>query len=338
MKTSQLSIIASLVLSLPLFAGDLIPYKDFYVSVETNDWFARRDEGDRLNVSVSISRSADKPNGSSSIRVYCYTFESWQRMLTDDDIEAFLAAGDAAQEGEEFRHVVTTETFRGDQETIYEVVNVGGEKLVRMSRGVEQAEFVPAEAAKVRAALAQARSAEAWYKKLLLDEVLPEPNDEARPPRSSSYNLISTIGTVSGKGLGYEVAATSFSSEGDPEYRIEHELCLYSEEGEETGSLSGDWVADLLKEISIALDATVNGRAYSFQSNEVAGSSYSVTVNLATMEADVELQPGNFFNNREASRGHFGKAQLADIRKLISDYENRAKWFQANERLFYTKN
>ncbi len=337
MKTYPSFLVLLLLLVLPLSGGDLIPFNNFFVSVETKDWLNQREEGARLNVTVRVSRSAEEPKGSTSIDVDCYEFEAGQRMLSDADIKAFLAAGDAAQKDKEFREVVTTKTYRGDKETTYEVVDVSGKKLIRMSRGEEKAEFLPREAVKVRKALAQARSGEAWYKKLLHDDAMPTPIEKARAPQSIGYFLNTPIGTVSGRGIGYEISVASHSFGKAPRYYVEHQLCLYSVDGELNGTLSGAWVAGLLKEISAALEAVDAGKPYSFKSEEDGGRSYSVTANLKTKEADVVLIPGKYFKNRDAERGFFGHVQLAEIRKLIEDCDQRIKWLQANENLFFIK-
>lgn len=335
MKTYS-SLLLSLLLALPLSGGDLIPFDEFFVSVETNDWMNRRDEGTRLNVSVRVSRSADEPNGSTSVEVNCFKFEADQRMLSEADLKVFLAAGDAAQGGKEFREAVMTETFRGEKETTYEVVEADGKKMIRISRGEEKAELLPGEAAKVRIALAQARSGREWYRKLLADKTMPIPNEEARAPQANGYYLTSSIGTVSGKGIGYEVSVSSYSIGQTPRYDIGHTLCLYSADGRLNGTLGGAWVAGLLHKISSALDAVNAGRAYSFTSGEDDGRRYSVTANLKTREADVILVPGEFFKDRDPEKGSFGVAQLADIRKLIDGCGERIKWFQAHEHLFFT--
>lgn len=334
MKTFS-SLLISLLLALPLSGADLIPFDEFFVSVETNDWMNRRDEGTRLHVSVHVSRSAEEPNGSTSVEVNCFQFEAAQRMLPDEDLKAFLAAGDAAQGGKEFRDAVMTKTFRGEKETTYEVVEVDGKKMIRISRGEEQAEFLPVEAAKVRDALAQAKSGQAWFRKLLVDKTMPVPDEEASPPKAKVYYLSSSIGTVSGEGIGYEVSVASHSRTEAPQYSIQHTLCLYSGDGELNGTLGGDWVAGLLQKIALALEAVNSGSAYTFTSGEKEGRRYSVTANLATKEADVSLNPGEFFKNRNAEKGSFGQAQLADIRKLIDGCDERIKWFKGNERLFF---
>lgn len=338
MKTHPSFLVALLLMVLPLNGGDLIPFDNFYVSAETNNWSTRRGEGDRLNVSVRVSRSAEEPKGATSVEINCFEFEAGQRMLPDTDLKAFLAAGDAAQEGKEFKEVVTTKTFRGDVETTYEVVDVGGEKLVRMNRGEDKAEFFPNEAAKVKIALARASSGEAWYKKLLSDDVMPIPKEEARAPQSKGYHLNTSIGTVSGRGIGYEVSVTSHSFGRTPEYNVTHGLCLYSVDGQLNGTLSGRWVKGLFQKITEALEAVNAGKDYSFKSAEDEGRSYSVTANLKTKEADIVLKPGKFFKGRDAERGYFGNAQLAEIKKLIKECDQRIEWFQANEHIFFTKN
>jgi len=337
MKTRPSFLVALLLMVLPLNGGDLIPFENFYVSVETNDWLNRRGEGDRLNVSVRVSRSAEDPKGATSVDINCFEFKAGQRMLPDADLKALLAAGDAAQEGKEFKEVVTTKTFRGHIETIYEVVDIDGNKVVRMSRGEDKAEFLPNEAAKVRVALARARSGEAWYKKLLFDDVLPIPKEEARAPQSKGYHLNTSIGTVSGRGIGYEVSVTSHSFGRAPKYNVTHGLCLYSVDGQLNGTLSGGWVEGLFQKITEALEAVNVGKNYSFKSAEDEGRSYSVTANLKTKEADIVLKPGKFFKGRDAERGHFGHTQLAEIKKLIKDCDQRIDWFQANQHMFFTK-
>lgn len=337
MKTYQALIIASLLHAPPVFAQRLIPFDAFFVSVETNDWMNRSGEGDRLNVSVQVSRGAEKPNGSTSINVDCYEFDAHQRMLPNADLKAFLEAGNAAKDGKDYRMEVMTETFRGEQKSLYEVVLVDGKKMIRMSRGEEKAEFLPSEADNVRHALIQAKSGEAWFKKLLSDDKMPKANQEAKPPQANGYYLSSAIGTISGRGISYEISVTSHSFGTAPEYDIEHKLCLYSADGELNGTLSGEWVAGLLQKISLALESTNAGRAYSFTSGEDEGRKYSVTANLDTKEADLILNPGTFFKDRNAERGHFGASQLVEIRKLIAGCEERTKWFQSNEHLFFAQ-
>ena len=336
MKTYPAIVIASLLLALPLSALRLIPFDHFYVSVETNDWLNQSDEGPHLNVTIRVSRDAGDPNGSTSVEVNCYEFDADQRMLPEADLKAFLEAGDAAGNGKDFRKEVMTKTFRGERKTLYEVVSVDGKEVIRMSRGEKKVEFMPGEADRVRHALEQARSGEAWFKKLLSDEKIPSANPEAKPPQANGYYLSSSIGRISGRGIGYEISVFSHTFGRAPHYGIEHMLCLYSEDGELNGTLSGGWVARLLQKISIALDAVKAGRAYSFKSGEDEGQSYTVTANLDTKEADLVLHPDNFFNNRNAEKGHFGESQLAEIRKLIDGCDERIKWFKANEHLFFT--
>jgi len=336
MKTYPSLLAASLLLVLPLSGGDLIPLGEFKVTVVTDNWMKPGGAGNGLNVSVRVSRDAKDRNGSTSVEVNCYDFKSDQRMFPEADLKVFLAAGDAAQEGKEFRETVMTKTFRGETETTYEVVDVDGKKMVRISRGEEKAELLPGEAAKVRTALEQARSGEAWFRKLLAEDTMPIPSEEAKPPQADGYYLQILIGTVPGKGIGYEVSVSSHSFGKPPHYTTDHTLCLYSADGTLSGTLSGGWVDGMLWKISSAIDAANTDRAYSFTSGEYEGRRYTVTANLKTKEADVILTPVVGFKNFKTEKGSFGLAQLTEIRKLIAGCDERIKWFQANEHLFFT--
>ncbi|MEP2776699.1 MAG: hypothetical protein ABJQ29_10925 [Luteolibacter sp.] len=328
--------VSPLISETALCQQKLIPYEKVFVSVNTERLIDRKNKrGAKLNVSVRMHKGPDAGDDPVSIGVDCYEFSSAQRMMPEADLDAFYEMGKAAIAGKEARKEVVTETFRDEITTVYEVAGTGKDKVIRVSRGDESADFPPEEAERVRAAIAEAVIGKAWFEKILIATELPEVTPDARPPRSQGYYLNSEIGQVSGRGISYEVTVSANSMLGDQSYRLSHGLIVY-ENGQMTGTMSGDWIKSLLHKVTLALDAAKNGKNYSFKSGEDDGRVYQVTANPATQEADLTLQLGNFFKNREPKEAHFGVAQLDEIRRLIDEYEVRQKWFEANEGLFFT--
>jgi len=313
----------------------LIPYDRIFVSVHTKTFPDRKHKGAKLNVSVRMSKGPEDGEDSASIDINCFDFSAGQRMMPEQDLEAFFEVSDAALAGKDARKEIVTKTFRGEKNSVYESVVDGDGRIVRMSRGEESTDFRPEEAGRVRAALAEARIGKAWFEKILVATELPEVSPEARPPRSEGYYLDSQVGLVSGRGIGYEITVSTNGMTEGQSYHITHGLIVYTN-GQMTRTMGGDWVKALLHKVTLALDAAKNGRDYSFKSGEDDGRRYEVKANPTTKEADLKLTLGNFFGKREPKEAHFGVAQLDEIRRLIDEFEVRKRWFENNERLFFT--
>lgn len=313
----------------------LIPYDEVFINVHTKPLIDRKHKGEKLNVSVRMSKGNEDGNDSASIDVNCNGFSHLQRMMPENDLETFFEIGEAALAGKDARKEVVTKTFGGELTSAYESVRAKEGRVIRITRGAESVDFPTEEAGRVRAALEEARIGQAWYEKILVATELPKATPDARPPRSGGYYLDSQVGLVSGRGISYEITVSANAMLGDQSYGISHGLIFY-ENGHMAGTMSGDWIKALLHKVTLALDAAKNGSNYSFKSGKDDGRSYEVKANLGTKEADLILTLGNFFGKRRPKEAHFGVAQLEEIRGLIDEYEVRKQWFANNEDLFFS--
>lgn len=315
----------------------LIPFDDYYISVETNDWMNRRDGMNSLNVTVKISRSAKVSIGSTSIEVNCLEFPAGKTMFLKEDLKLFFDAGAAAVKGEKYRKETLTSTLYGDEITVFETVDSNGGKMIRVNRAGKEALFALSEIVNVKEALVQAQVGKAWFDNLLIAEELPKKMPRAKPPVADSYFLISKLGEISGRGIGYRVSVFSNSVGKEQKYYLRHQLSFLNPSGGGMGSSGGQWVAGLLQEVSSALEAIEKGREYSFESGLEKGRKYTVVANLDTAEADVILFLGDFFKKGAVVKGHYGKEDLVAIEQLIKGHEARMKWFEKHENLFFTR-
>lgn len=316
------------------FADDrLIPFDDFYVSVETNDSLNRVGKLNSLDVTVQVSRAGSAED--ISIEVNCYEFSSTRRELFEEDVKAFLEACDAATKSQDYRKEISSQTQFGRDNTLYAVLTVNQQKRVFVTRG-ETALFAPDEGAKLKHALAQARAGEAWFRKLLTEQKLPAKQPDAKPPQANNYYLTSKLGEVTGEGLSYEVALRNYRFNAVP-YQMEHSLRFVTLGGSE-GSSGGDWVKGMVDQIALAWNAAAKKQAYSFKSPATRSvDKFTVTANLTTQQADVEFQPGSFFGKHSPIQGSFSKAQLAEIRQVMALSEARKKWFVEHEDWFFER-
>ena len=165
------------------------PPEKVFVSVHTKPFIDRKNRGEKLSVSVRMSKGSGDAVGSASIDVDCYSFSSGQRMMPETDLEAFYEIGKAAVDGKDARKEVVTKTFQGDMNTLYESADTTNGKMIRVTRGDETVDFSPEEAELVRAAVAEAEIGKAWFEKILVATEFPEASPDARPPRSGGYSL-----------------------------------------------------------------------------------------------------------------------------------------------------
>jgi hypothetical protein len=336
MKTLCAIFLATLFGSSARADDRLIPFDDFYVSVETNDWLNRPRKQHALNVSVRVSRSAHEQDGSTSIEVDCHEFSSARRELAEEDITAFLEACDAATKRQDYRKEISSKTQFGYVQTVYEVVTVDQQKRVSVTRG-KAALFAPDEGAKLKNALAQAHAGEAWFRKLLAEQKLPAKQPNAKPPQANNYYLTSKLGEVAGEGLSYEVSLGTHSFNAPPSYQMGHDLRFITLGGN-AGSSGGEWVKGMVDQIALALNALTKKQAFYFESPGNPGEQrFAVKANLATQQADVEFQPGSFFGRHSSIQGSFSMAQLAEIRQVMAKWEARKKWFVEHEDWFFER-
>jgi hypothetical protein len=310
--------------------AQLIPFPDFYVSVETNDFLTRNDRKTALSVSVGVSRS----NGAARTKteVNCYEFDAGGRGFDERDQERFLQASSAAKQGNEFAAtIVSPALIPREIETSFRSENVEGRYVVKVTRGEKKAVFEPGEGERLVHALAEARAGEAWFQSLLNNDVLPTPTEESHPPRSHGYFVISRIGEVGCRGFKYRISLDCSSYRQPLTYSVGHSIEFGDKSTEQWGSigLRGD---ELFKHLSEALDSVEQNREYLFVPEDRR---FKIEANRENREVDVTVARSDFFADRSPVVGHVGRTQLEQIGAMISETSSREKWFRAHETLFF---
>lgn len=326
-KKLVIFIVSVLVAEIGVCSSKLLPFDDFYVSVETNNWMYRIEGRDGLRVTVSVMRNSEFPQGRTSVKVNCRRFPNYS--FLEEDLKVFYEASEAAHAGECFTKAIMSQTYKGKRETRFETIEEDGTWMIKVTHAGRNAVFAANEASKVREAMKQARSGEEWFKKLLIADELQEHTVNAKPPKSRGYSLSSELGRVSGGDISYVVLVSARSFSPEPQYRIEHQLAFMSN-GKFTMYVTGGNVKTLLSKISEALDAIEEGVQYPINYDAKDETNYPVVANHQTKEADL-----TWSHKGTVTKGHFGRQQLEAIQGLIEDYESRKKWFQDHERLFY---
>ena len=338
MKTTAFLFLLALLSAAPGAAEErLIPFEDFLISVTVKDPAKR--ESPKVEVTLQVERNALKHKPGTAIEVTCPVLASANRTLEHEDVAALMGACAAAMSGQEYRQEVRPKT-------VYEVVTVSEGRRVRMRRDGEVL-FAPQEAGWLKEMLAQATAAEAWYKMLLTARTLPVKTAEARPPQATYYYLSSKVGEVRGKGLGYEAAFEHYKLH----YKLKQSqgygvrMGLYLDEPPPTAY--GRWVQRLKGQVELALEAVRKQQAFAYESppEQTAGAGgavitgkFSVTANLATQQAEVDIGPDlsmDLIEFRGHVQGSFGVAQLAELRELDARVEAQAKWFTEHEAWFF---
>ena len=306
--------------------NQLIPFDDFYISVNTNDWRQPRGTGEALNVSVTVRRS-DGDTGSASFEVNCFEFPAGQRMMPTEDRKIFLEACRAAQSGKPYDQTVETRSFRGFIPTRYQSTKVlNGLWMVRVSRADQNVLFSPKEGERLIDAVAEARVAMNWYRKLLNDEKV-EPGKNAAPPKSESYYLRSRAGTVMAKNgeLGIEISVDKNLDNRPP-------TVGYTLRFGERGSTGGQWVSGLIDQIGKAIAAAERG-----EEDEGSFANGKVIAKPDSKTAVVSVVPGEFFRDRAEKVSSFTRKDYQAIRALIGQTGEMIDWFTNNKSLFYTE-
>jgi hypothetical protein len=310
-----------------------IPFSQFYVSVETNDFLHRDGKKTALAVRVQVSKDSEIPQGKTSIDVNCLDFDPEVRVFDAEDRRVFLEATAAANEGREFgRTIVSPAIVPREIKTQFESKQIDGRYMVIVTRGEKRAFFDPVEGERLLHALDEATAGEAWFQSLLNDPTLPTPSQEKHPPRSRGYFLISQIGEVDASGLTYRVSLDGRSVDDSLSYST-GQMIAFSKNGRESGAIGGDW-DELLKHVSKALGSLDQNRDYSFVSDDRR---YKVEANRESGEVDVTVARSDFFTDRTPLVGHFGTAQLQQIQTLIAEAPAREGWFKEHEALFFTQ-
>ncbi len=307
----------------------LIPFDEFFLSVPLEDVTAA---AGGIQVSVRVSRGVQEPLGSTKVEVSCPVLAFPERSLDAEEVAVFLEACAAASRGEVFRQ----EVRRGINKTVYESALMEGGWRVRMRRGGEVL-FAPQEAARLKASLAQAAAAEAWYRELLTAGTLPEKTAAAHPPKAAGFFLISKLGGVRAEGLEYEVTLRKFPFKGAQKYSVTHGLRYFALGGSQT-SMSGAWVKRLLEQVALALQAVGRKEAFAYVSPQNGrDNKFTVTANLETQQADVTFDAGGYTGKHSPVQGSFGVKQLAEIRAIAAQGPAREKWFAEHESWFFEK-
>jgi hypothetical protein len=310
----------------------LIPFPDFYISVETND-FLHRNKGEHgLSVHVHMAKDRENNRGKTSVDVNSFEFSAGVRAFNEDDRKMFLEASLAAKESREFAKTIVSPAFTPRQiETTFESRQVDGAWRVRVIRGDEVALFAPEEGDRLRNALAEAAAGQAWFESLLTAETLPEATQQARPPRSTGYYLVSKVGEVDARGFIYRVSLNSDPFRGDVSYRPSHTI-EFGRDGSDWGSMGANW-PEMLQHVAAGLEALKHNADYDFVAED---RKYHVQLNRETKEVDVTFARSDFFTNRTPVVGHVGAAQLQEINALIAEVPAHQAWFQQHEDLFFT--
>lgn len=321
----------SLLATLSTLAERIIPGENLSVTIYTHGDFRNHDEDFQMKVKLHAYRNPQaQPQVTTSIETFCNGFTKPGTPLNPAELEALLAAGDAAEKRQEFQKTVVT----GDLQTRIEVVKINQSRKIFILRNNENVGIWQSEIRKVRQALLEAEAGEAWFKKILLAEKLPDPTPDARPPRANRHFLTLPIGSTTCRGFEHQVQIRNWDSIGTT-YKVEHSMSLFSADGFLQNISTGFWVADLLNEVSNALKSIDAGKKFEFISPPDALVRFSVTANLVTKEADVVLHPSHFTRNR-IRKGHYTNAHLKKINTLIKSCDARIKWHQAHEHLFFT--
>lgn len=337
MRTCLLALLPGFLIGTvqPCGAG-VLPEMDFFISVDTNDWLERPRGKTGLNVSLRFS-SANQPGGEeeSAINVSCYEFPDDCRELGQPEMNLFHTVCEEAGKKQAKRERWMSKGFRGEVETIFESTEEKGEWVAKVTRRGATAVFDPAESARLKAALAEAKAGAAWFKLLRKADKLPEKTAQAHPPKSDGYYLSSSVGTVDGGEMDYEVSLRAMSHGGKTTYHTENTLTIGG------STTSGGWVDKALDKISEAAAAAKAGKDFTYESpdDEHKGEDtfYTITANLQTGKGDVLLVPGKFFKSNKVWKGSYGVDEVKQIQKLKADAKVRQKWFEENESLFFKR-
>ncbi|MEM9479273.1 MAG: hypothetical protein AAGA58_06375 [Verrucomicrobiota bacterium] len=339
MMTRSVLFIVSFGLLLPLIHADEcpIPIDDLFVSVDIEEGRNRPEGLSGFRVYASMHRDKGSPKGGTSLGVDCREFSSGMLMLPPEDRAMFFRTAAAARESRELIDHTITRTYYGPKKTEFESFQRGDTWLVRVTRAEKEAIFSPDEEFRLKAALKEAIVAQIWFRKLLFHEKTPETSPDSRPPVAEEFDVSSSLGTVSGGDLSFDINLFSIGAWAPEKFTVKHWI-KYDTNDALRGSSSGQWVEELLDRIREAIAAAETGEVFEFKSNrDEDDCRYTVTADLKTKEAIVVVTPGAFFKDRSDLRGQFGKEEMDLIQGFVAAAPKREEWFNENESLFITK-
>lgn len=328
--------IAILVLAFgrdPVSADDrLIPFDDFYISVDTNWRAAKGGEGEALQLNVQLSRHGKGTTGEAEVEISCSAFSSEARQFSAMDLETFLEACVAAKKGEYFRKEILSPTLFGTTMTRFRTDPVGNKHVVRVLRGKVEVYFTTEEGDNTREAVALAEAGRLWYQLLLRakGKLPPQMTPEAHPPMGEGLTLMSTVGSVSVGDFAFEVGIDSWAFKKSG-YRVTHAL--------DFGNwwTQGAWVEGLPGTFAKALEAGKEGRPFKLEtsSGKPGETAVYVLTHPVSGKAEVMVIRDDNSDYRSPAFGTLGEEELAEIRRLEAEAEERAKWFEDHESLFF---
>ena len=308
----------------------LIPFDDFFISMETNGARNHNRGFSSLYVMLFVERSKSIPKGRISSEILCLQFENNKQRFTARDIEVLTMGCLAAGRGEEFMQL-SIDTGYGH--TVFETVKRGDLWVVQVNRGDKVVFFNHTEGEKVRKALREVDIGEAWYEKLLTDKKMPQPEQDLRAPMVASLRFKSPVGLVEGRGLVIEHSLSVNIDRGEARYGVSRKLRLRHNANGFTSS-NGRGVERFLENIAKVLESSKKGEALEIDSSK-GGLKYTVKTNLVKKGADVVLLDRFLIKNRPRTV-HFDQEDLIEIKKINTAYEARKQWFKKHEAWFFT--
>ena len=308
----------------------LIPFDDFFISMETNGARNHNRGFSSLYVMLFVERSKSIPKGRITSEVLCFQFENNKQNFTAKDIELLMEACVAAKRGEEFMQL-SIDAENGN--TVFESIKRGHLWLVQVNRGDKVVFFDSAEGAKVKKAIREVDIGEAWFERLLTIKKVWPPGLDMRPPIVASLSFGSPAGIVEGRGLIIEHSLLANFERGKTRYRVSRKLKLRHNATRSTSS-NGGRVERFLEDIEKVLESSKKGEALEIDSLKDR-LKYTIKTNLFKKEADVVILD-SVLRKKRSLTAHFDQEDLIEIKKINKAYEAKKQWFEKHEALFLT--
>jgi hypothetical protein len=327
-----LSLVAVILLvALSRLEGGVIPFPEFFVSVETNDFLHRENGKHSLCVTVHMSQGSEGKGPRTSIDVNSFELSAGIRAFDETDRKMLLDVFQVAKDGREQTRTIISPAFTPRQiETTFASLQVDGTWAVRVTRGKETVMFDPDEGDRLRSALEDAHAGQMWFERLLSGEVPPEISTEIHPPHAQGYYLVSKMGEVDARGFIYRISLNCDPHRKENGYYAEQTV-EFGRNGEDWGTMGGRW-SGLLEQVANGLAALNRGEPYAFMAED---RKYRLEANRETNQVDVIFARSEFFPNRTPVIGHIGAAELQKINGLLGEVANREAWFREHEALFF---
>jgi hypothetical protein len=178
MKTHLLCLVLALLVSDDKVKDEaVIPYENYYIQVETNDWLNRARRPDRLrlhgiHVSVSLSGNVEHvlKDARAVVTARCIGLRDPRidGALSAADLDALFEASASAQQNKAFRKELKSKSrFDQDVLTVIETVKDHDYSIIRIKRGTSEVFVDEMEGKRVQEALREAKIGEAWFNKLI---------------------------------------------------------------------------------------------------------------------------------------------------------------------------